>query len=100
MRRKTAGAGAAAADPAHDEEIAPMSQNPPPPPPQDGIYRVLQVVFAADIVLGVFLMAAGGRLAPHMPGLPLVGAVLALVGAVLLLFFRRLAGRAGKRRRP
>jgi drug/metabolite transporter (DMT)-like permease len=72
-----------------------------PAPTAEPLYRALQWLFGIDIVVGVVMMAGAEEIAPEWPGFAETGAGLALVGALLLFFFRRLAKRqAGREAKP
>ena len=70
----------------------------PTPINREPIYRVIQAVLTADIVIGVAIMAGADDWWPTTPGLPMLGAALAAIGAALLLLFRHLARREERRR--
>jgi hypothetical protein len=67
---------------------------------REPIQRAIQAVLAADIVAGIVLMAGAEAWWPQVPGLANLGAALAAIGAGLLLLFRWLARREGRRREP
>jgi hypothetical protein len=64
------------------------------PPPRDAVFRMIQWVMLGDVAIGLGL-AAFGQFVRHDPAFVIVGLGLAAIGAVMTLFFRRLA-----RRRP
>jgi len=72
-----------------------MAASPAPNP--EPLYRALQWLFGIDIVVGIVMMAGAEEIAPEWPGFADTGAGLALVGALLLFFFRRLATRQARR---
>ncbi len=65
-------------------------------PRQDRIFQTIQIVFLLDILLGIGL-AAAGRWVLEEPTIAWTGIGLAIVGFVLLLFFRFLGRRASER---
>ncbi|MBX6320531.1 MAG: hypothetical protein IRY94_01765 [Rhodospirillaceae bacterium] len=67
-------------------------------PTRDGIYRLIVALMAADVVVGLGLAAFGGLWLHHSP-VVVVGGGLALIGALLLLFFLRLGAQAERRQR-
>ncbi len=71
-------------------------QAPEDPPAHEPIYRLIRLVMASDVVLGLLLMIFGPMLT-GVAGLRLLGAALCLIGVGLYLFFGRLAAKA---RRP
>ena len=64
----------------------------PDPPQRDAVFRMIQWVMLADIVIGLGL-AAFGQFVRHDAAFVIVGLGLAAIGAVMTLFFRRLAQR-------
>jgi len=64
----------------------------PDPPQRDAVFRMIQWVVLADVVIGLGL-AAFGRFVWHDPAFVIVGLGLAAIGAVMTLFFRLLAQR-------
>ena len=62
----------------------------------DQTYRVIQWVFAGDVVLGALMVLAGEYLWPSRP-LQYVGLGLALIGGVLYYLFRWLERQALRR---
>ena len=64
-----------------------------PRPKREPIYRMIRLLMAADLLLGLVLMLFA---APFfgIPGLRLAGGILAAIGAVLYFFFGRLAKQA------
>lgn len=71
-------------------------QMPTDPLDREPIYRVIRIVMASDVILGLLLMIFGPMLT-GVAGLRLLGAGLCLVGAGLYLFFGRLATSARRR---
>jgi hypothetical protein len=65
---------------------------------REPIYRTIHAVLAADIVIGIAIMAGADDWWPRIPGLAMLGAALAAIGAGLLLLFRHLARREERRR--
>lgn len=65
-------------------------------PRQDRIFQTIQIVFLLDILLGIAL-AAAGRWVLDEPIIAWTGIGLAIVGFVLLAFFRFLGRRAAER---
>jgi len=65
-------------------------------PDREPIYRIIRLILAGDVVLGLLLMIFGPMLT-GVSGLGFLGAALCLIGAGLYLFFGRLAAKA---RRP
>jgi len=73
-----------------------MAHNDPSGPRRSGIYRVIRLVALADLALGLALLMLG----PLMLGTDAyryLGLGLAIAGAVVFLFFTRLAAQAGRR---
>ncbi|HLS68400.1 MAG TPA: hypothetical protein VK035_03585 [Kiloniellales bacterium] len=68
------------------------------PLPQDGIYRAILLLMIANVVIGVGLMLLGGELWDS-PAISRAGFWLAIVSALLYLFFRWLGRREVRRRR-
>lgn len=68
-----------------------------PPLPEDGIYRTILWVIVFTIVAGAFL-TIGGETVLHDPDVSALGAIVALVGGGLYVFFRWLGMREAKRR--
>ena len=71
-------------------------QMPTDPLDREPIYRVIRIVMASDVILGLLLMIFGPMLT-GVAGLRLLGAGLCLIGAALYLFFGRLATKARRR---
>jgi len=67
------------------------------PLPDSGIYRTIIFLLVVDVVVGV-LIALAGELLWQDPAIKLFGTVLALVGAVLYVFFRWLGAKERRRR--
>ena len=73
-----------------------MAHNNPSDPRRSGIYRVIRLVALADLALGLALLLLG----PSMLGTDAyryLGLGLAIAGAVVFLFFTRLAAQAARR---
>jgi hypothetical protein len=73
-----------------------MAHNDPSGPRRSGIYRVIRLVALADLALGLALLMLG----PLMLGTDAyryLGLGLAIAGAVVFLFFTRLAAQAARR---
>jgi len=73
-----------------------MAHNDPSGPRRSGIYRVIRLVALADLALGLALLL----LDPSMLGTDAyryLGLGLATAGAVVFLFFTRLAAQAARR---
>jgi hypothetical protein len=73
-----------------------MAHNDPSGPRRSGIYRVIRLVALADLALGLALLVLG----PLMLGTDAyryLGLGLAIAGAVVFLFFTRLAAQAARR---
>ena len=64
----------------------------PDPPQRDAVFRMIQWVMLADVVIGLGL-AAFGRFVQHDQAFVIVGLGLAAIGVVMTFFFRRLAQR-------
>ncbi len=67
-----------------------------PPLPKDGIYRTILWALVATVIGGA-LIALGGDLVLHDPAVNRFGAITALIGAGLYVFFRFLGAREAKR---
>lgn len=65
-------------------------------PRRDGLYRLIRLVFLADMVGGLLLAALAGWVW-NAPPVALAGGLLAATGLLLFLFFGRLARRAAAR---
>jgi hypothetical protein len=73
-----------------------MAHSDPSGPRRSGIYRVIRLVALADLALGLALLVLG----PLMLGTDAyryLGLGLAIAGAVVFLFFTRLAAQAARR---
>jgi hypothetical protein len=73
-----------------------VAHNNPSDPRRSGIYRVIRLVALADLALGLALLLLG----PSMLGTDAyrhLGLGLAIAGAVVFLFFTRLAAQAARR---
>jgi hypothetical protein len=73
-----------------------MAHTDPSGPRRSGIYRVIRLVALADLALGLALLVLG----PLMLGTDAyryLGLGLAIAGAVVFLFFTRLAAQADRR---
>jgi hypothetical protein len=73
-----------------------MAHTDPSGPRRSGIYRVIRLVALADLALGLALLVLG----PLMLGTDAyryLGLGLAIAGAVVFLFFTRLAAQAARR---
>ncbi len=66
-------------------------------PPTDGIYRTIQWLMIADVVIGLALVFIGEAVL-RQPAMSLVGAGLVVVGGGVLAIFRTLARREAARR--
>ena len=73
-----------------------MVQNNPSDPPRSGIYRVIRLVALADLALGFALLLLGPALL-GTDAYRYLGLGLAIAGAVVFLFFTRLAAQADRR---
>lgn len=79
-------------------EPAPRRADSPSDPARDGIHRAIQWLLFLDIVLGLGL-AIFGNVVLGAESVALAGLGLAVVGLVLMVFFRALAAREAKRHR-
>ena len=66
-------------------------------PAREGVYRAIQWLLFLDVVLGLGL-AVFGKVALEADSIAMAGLGLAVVGLVLMVFFRVLAAREAKRR--
>jgi len=60
-------------------------------PAREPIYRAIRWLMAADVLLGLVLVAFGSELFGGRPSIRYAGAILALIGAALFLLLGRLA---------
>lgn len=67
-------------------------------PASDGIYRAIQWLLFLDVVLGLGLAVVGSEVL-EAASVAYAGVGLAVVGLLLMVFFRVLAGREAARRR-
>jgi hypothetical protein len=72
--------------------------NRPTDPARDGIYRAIQWLLFLDVVLGAGLAMVGAAVL-EADSIAMVGLGLAVVGLVLMVFFRILAAREASRHR-
>jgi hypothetical protein len=66
------------------------------PPNREPIYRIIRLLMAADLLLGLFLLLFAAPLF-GAPGLRTAGGILAAIGAVLYIFFGWLSRQARRR---
>jgi hypothetical protein len=64
-------------------------------PTRDPIYRLILGLMAADVAVGLVLTVVGEFMLKQR-SVALAGLVLAMIGVLLLLFFRRLGARADR----
>lgn len=67
-------------------------------PASDGVYRAIQWLLFLDVVLGLALAVVGAQVL-EVDSVAFAGLGLAIVGLVLMVFFRVLAAREAARRR-
>jgi hypothetical protein len=69
---------------------------PPGGPQREPIYRMISLLMIMDLVIGLALIVYGLAVA-DAPAIAWAGLGLAGIGALLFVFFRALAARAGRR---
>ena len=79
------------------QNLAPNRPRSGPEPARDGIYRAIQWLLFLDVVLGLGLAVFGSAVL-KADSIAVAGLGLAVIGLVLMVFFRVLAAREAARR--